>query len=425
MRIFASYILGVGAGAIFAGCGALRQAQGDMPPIGAPRTSAHHATSSSYQVLYRFRSGADGANPLGGLIDVKGTLYGTTLRGGNHRCLFSLGCGTVFSLSTSGAENVLYRFRNRLRGIDPASRLLNVHDALYGTTGGGGDYGKGTVYSIGTGGAEKVLYSFQYTKTNTGDACCPTAGLIDHEGTLYGTTPYGGGIKRANGGTVYSVSKNGAEKVLYRFADPSDGHQPSASLLAVNGTLYGTTAYGGSGCYRHCLGNGTVYSVTTTGYEKMLHSFRGSPDGKWPFASLINVKGTLYGTTSQGGVTNSACPSGCGTIFSISTSGVEKVLYSFAGSPSDGAGPEALIDMNGTLYGTTTGGGASNNGTVFSITSTGLEHVLYSFAGGTDGKHPAGGLTDVDGTLYGTTLAGGSDACSFYKGCGTVFELTP
>ena len=74
------------------------------------------------------------------------------------------------------------------------------------------------------------------------------------------------------------------------------------------------------------------------------------------------MNGTLYGTTEEGGI------NGWGTVFSISISGAEKILHNF-GSGSDGAYPlAALIDVNGTLYGTTAGGGAYEAGTVFALT---------------------------------------------------------
>jgi uncharacterized repeat protein (TIGR03803 family) len=155
---------------------------------------------------------------------------------------------------------------------------------------------------------------------------------------------------------------------------------------------------------------------------KVLHRFH-LDDGAHPAASLINVKGTLYGTTYGGGAKNA------GTVFSITTTGKEKVLHSFSGGRSDGAYPYAsLINVNGTLYGTTTKGGSrcgSNLGcgTVFSVTTTGTEKVVHSFRGGTGGADPLASLINVNGTLYGTTYTGGS-SCS-HSGCGTVFALTP
>src|SRR5436190_2003791 len=92
-------------------------------------------------------------------------------------------------------------------------------------------------------------------------------------------------------------------------------------------------------------------------------------------------------------------------------------LYSFTGS--DGARPYAglIADASGNLYGTTDNGGASGYGTVFKVTPTGTETVLYSFTGGSDGAYPLAGLiADASGNLYGTTYLGGAN------GYGTVFK---
>jgi uncharacterized repeat protein (TIGR03803 family) len=90
--------------------------------------------------------------------------------------------------------------------------------------------------------------------------------------------------------------------------------------------------------------------------------------------------------------------------------------------------PEAgLTNVNGTLYGTAAYGGTHGDyGTVLSVTTTGTEKVLYSFGSGSeDGEYPEAGLTNVNGTLYGTTYTGGSFTCFHHLGCGTVFALTP
>jgi uncharacterized repeat protein (TIGR03803 family) len=113
--------------------------------------------------------------------------------------------------------------------------------------------------------------------------------------------------------------------------------------------------------------SGTVYSITTSGHEKVLYSFTGGSDGESPGAGLINVNGTLYGTTTEGG---SGCAYGCGTIFSVTTAGVETVLYRFAGT-SDGWFPAApLLYVNGAVCGTTSYGGNARYccGTVFALT---------------------------------------------------------
>jgi uncharacterized repeat protein (TIGR03803 family) len=248
---------------------------------------------------------------------------------------------------------------------------------------------------------------------------------------LYGVTAFGGGTGCSGGsgppgcGSIFKITKSGKESVLYGFEGAPDGELPTGALLDVSGTLYGTTVVGGgsTACTGGC---GTVFKIATSGTYKSLYSFKGGTDGVAPTTGLIDVGGALYSTTDGGGV--NAC--GCGTIFKITTAGKESVLYSFAGG-TDGAGPQAgLTDVNGTLYGTTVTGGDESCegssfpgcGTLFKITTAGAYKSAYRFQGGTDGEYPYAGLTDLDGTLYGTSAAGGGSGCGG-DGCGTVFSL--
>ena len=418
--------------AFVAGCGALQPATGVPGQARADRTRS----ASSYSVLYRFanrvhagrRRFHGGYGPLAPLIDVDGTLFGTTFYGGYHPC--SGGCGTVYGISKSGAHTVLYRFDGGSDGASPWAGLLDVNTTLYGTTysGGGSTYDySGTLYSVTTSGVASVLHRF----TGGSGGANPVAGLAAVAGTLYGTTLYGGTasecLARQYGcGTVYSISSEGAFQVLYRFEGGSDGAGPAARLIDVHGTLYGTTEGGGDTSCGSTEGCGTVYSVSRSGKEKVLHRFSGGSDGRHPQSGLIDVNGTLYGTTAAGGAFDE------GTVYSITATGTENVVYSFAGG-SDGARPTAgLIDVKGLLYGTTSQGGGgecysgSGCGTIYSVTPTGSENVLHSFGGAPDGAVPQAELTNVRGTLYGTTAYGGGGTCvGAERGCGTVFSLTP
>ena len=303
----------------------------------------------------------------------------------------------------------LYSFGGRASfsdGVDPYSSLLPLNGPLYGTTDRGGANDRGTVYSIKRFGIETVVHSFG----SGSDGANPLGDLLNVDGTLYGTTSGGGYL--FNCGTVYSFSTTGAETVLHSFGSGSDGLYPYAGLLNVKRTLYGTTEQGGAhGC-------GTVYSVSTTGAERVLHSFgcAGSgSDGTFPYANLLNVNGRLYGTTAYGGAYNN------GTVFSISTSGTQTytVLHSFA-SGSDGSEPfTGLVNVQGTLYGTTLRGGVHGGGTVYSISTTGTETVLHNFGAGADGSNPHADLLKGKDRFFGTTSRGGT------YGRGTVFTLSP
>ncbi|MGC9993603.1 MAG: choice-of-anchor tandem repeat GloVer-containing protein [Candidatus Cybelea sp.] len=423
--------------ALLAGCGESQTpigAPGAMPQGPAPaRTVVHRTTTSSYLVLHKFDRPRRAAHPLAALIDVDGMLYGTTPHGGRSLdCGKGFnGCGTVYQINeASGAIKVLFTFSGG-DGAAPYAGLVDVKGTLYGTTSEGGEYGCGAVYNISTTGTYTPVHSFG---CGPSDGKYPAADLIDVNGTLYGTTVEGGECQLSSDegcGTVYSISRSGSEKVLYNFGSgttsASSGLYPSAGLIDVNGILYGTTAAGGrsAGCGKDAGGCGTVYSLSTMGKEKVLHSFTGASDGAYPLAGLVDANGILYGTT-RGGGHNSKCKNegGCGTVYSLSTTGKEKVLHSFTGA-SDGAYPLAgLVDVNGILYGTTSYGGAAEDGTIFSISTAGVKTVLHSFAGGSDGASPEAGLLDLAGALYGTTINGGGSKCHA-RGCGTVFEITP
>ena len=413
MKTFAAVILAL----MLAGCGGGSTPLSPSPAgVAAERTHVRPA----YGVLYSFKGRDDGRDPHAGpLIKVKDTLYGTTVYGGgpcHDRCFG----GTVFAITTSGRETEVYSFEASLKGDgkNPRSGVIDVAGTLFGTTvhGGVASCYCGTVFKITLSGTETVLHSF----ANEPDGLGPEYGLLDVNGTLYGITAKGG----TNGdGTVFAITTSGRETVLHSFAGAPDGTEPLAALINVKGTLYGTTTSGGANC-GSSGGCGTVFTITPSGAEAVLYSFKGGmEDGRYPAeAPLLDVKGTLYGTNQYGGSHNR------GTVFSITTSGKETVLHSFGGS-GDGVFPfGGLIDVNGTLYGTTSNGGSVSCGvhygdihgcgTVFKITTSGDESVLHSFGNPRDGKYPFAGLINVNDTLYGTTTAGGT------HNAGTVFSLS-
>jgi len=376
---------------------------------------------------------------------------------------------------TASAKTVtlLHSFSfNASKGKGPVSSLIvDEKGALYGTTYEGGANGNGMVFKLtppASDGAlwkETVLYSY-CSRGECLDGSSPTGGLIfGAEGSLYGTTQYGGLPCGQSGcGTVFKLSppKNGhtlwTHDVVYYFKPfPSgccqivDGTNPTAGLIAdQQGVLYGTTM--GGGLCGYVNGSGTVFKlVPDTGQgwkETVINVFCGSGigDGADPTGGLaFGPHGTLYGTTEKGGA------NGYGTVFKMTSPGnddavwPETVLYSFADG-SDGAYPlSGLVSDNfGVLYGTTTHGGTKCDlnqycgGTVFQMLpgARGIPlTTLHSFGGTArdgrpDGSYPVGGLAfGPNGTLYGTTEYGGVSpeppaGCDLVYACGTIFNLT-
>lgn len=393
------------------------------------------AQSWTLTTLYSFCAMAqciDGRDPRGTLIsDNAGDLYGTTASGG-----FNL-LGTVFKIDPFGNETVLHNFCSRFDcndGSRPFAGLIrNAKGVLYGTARGSGSRHHsgnpgGVVFKV-TSGGEKSLCNFGSVHCPTG--ALPMGSLIrDAEDNLYGTTSGGGTNFITNFnccGTVFKVSPDGEETVLYSFcsaANCRDGASPQAGLtIDPSGNFYGTTLFGGA------FQAGTVFELTAGGTEKVLYSFcvavscANGINGSHPGTGLVrDASGNLFGTTLYGGLNDK------GTVFEVTPGGVEKVLYSFCSvaACTDGEYPQAglILDGLGNLYGTTKSGGDNFHGTVFKVAADGTESVLYSFcpiAGCSDGKAPrAGLLMDKSGNLFGTTSAGGVNG----KG-GTVFELAP
>jgi hypothetical protein len=384
-------------------------------------------------VLYSFGPDAPNGNLI---LDAKGNLYGTTETGGPLNCDGGfLGCGTVFELSppaSPGApwtESVLHTFQGGTSdGYYPwGGVILDSKGNLYGTTtrGGSGNCDGypgdcGVVFELsppasGVGSwTEHIIHNF-----NVYDGAVPGASLIMANRILYGTTQSGGvnlcywwGASPECGGVFELIPPAGSStEWTEHFYDAGpqnrNGAEPRGAFVYAglvqgpNGKLYGATKNGGTGrCIdedEELVGCGIVFEVTAPAAGSnnwnpvVLYNFTGMRDGAMPLSTLyIDKSGNLYGTTSVGGMTSSACLSvqdnyqqnGCGgAIFELEP-------------PASGSG-------------------------------SWTETTLYLFPGGNTGELPYSGIIpNGKGGFYGTTYLGGSGACNGF-GCGTVFELTP
>jgi uncharacterized repeat protein (TIGR03803 family) len=387
---------------------------------------AQPSQTQNLQTLYRF-SGGDGASPNGGLVVVDYEhIYGT--------CGDTVTNGTVFQFDTFSGLSVLHYFGGGIDGWEPfAGVALDTQGNLYGTTlrGGASDYG--AVYEVTPAGAETVLHSFPYPRPpaipgprHGADGAYPVGSVVfDPQGNLYGTTSSGGlyspGACTTSCGTVFKMTATGAEKLIHIFTGaPNDGSGPNSLIMDTQGNFYGVTSEGGT------FNSGTVFKVTSAGDETVLYNFANSPnDGADPGGNLLlDAQGNLYGATSEGGA-------GYGIVFKLTPAGVETVLHSFTNG-ADGSFPSAplAMDAQGNLYGSTGGGGTYGYGAIYELSPSGTETVLYSFTGGSDGMIPTG-VVLYNGSLFGTTVRGGNNQFCLHQGeksihgCGTVFVLTP
>lgn len=351
----------------------------------------------------------------GGLIQ-DGSLYvGIAPSGG------AFGDGGVYSITSSGAYNVIHHFNNNppaqagtgyegYNGNTPP--LLNPNDHLiYGACSQGGAGGAGTIWKMTIAGAYTKLHDVD--SINEGDAMPSSLAVgSGSDKNLYGAFLYNGDFSGSAGGTLWKMSATGkAFTVLHLFpALDNQPYNPSSSLVEDStGTLWGVCFQGGA------FGYGCIFKVGNTGANFADVLDFNLANGANPNADrLILVGAVLYGEAEGGGA------NGDGVLWSYNTStNAYSILHSFA-SGGDGAGPMGGVIYNSssnTLYGTCyTGGSVKSCGTVwsFDLTTAALT-VLHQFAGfnssnpgASDGADPEEGvILGTDGLLHGVTVFGG------------------
>jgi len=321
---------------------------------------------------------------------------------------------------------------NAYTGQSPAYVTWDGHGNIYGTTfygGRSGYLGPGVVYKVSpsdSGWKLTLLYAF----TDGLDGGHPNGGItIGPDGSLYGTTNYGG----THGyGVVYKLQPPVAqcrsalcywtETVLYNFSGQDDGAGPQGNLVFDgDGNLYGTALAAVNGTH------GALYMLSPSpgGWTfHLIHTFTGGMDGGEPANGVIfDRAGNLFGVAEMGGAT------GNGVVYEFSRSGSgwsEAILHNFSSSGNpDGVQPGGLaIDSTGNLFGLTSLGGGSGWGTVFEVQagSGGYTfNTIFTFTPQTGGAPGfiTTPLLDAAGNVYGTGGSGGTD------GAGIIFRLSP
>ncbi len=372
--------------------------------LGAVFALAAGAQAKSFTVLHDFAGApSDGSFPYNNVtFDAAGNLFSAVNLGGTDND------GVIFEIAPNGTETVLHSFNGSSGGSDPnAGVTLDPSTGdIYGTTTFGGSQscrnGCGVLYELAADGTYAVLHTFAVGT----DGEWPVGTLLrDSNGNLFGVAGGGG---PNNGGTVFEYSATGAFSVLHAFGG-SDGFQPVGSLTPDRrGNFYGITNSGGTDQY------GTVFKLTPKGKLTTLYSFTGGADGGYPAGGVDRDKaGNLYGATNLAG--NGPAP--YGTVFRLASDGTLTTLYTFTGGNDGGFPAGKVLEMNGKIFGTTTGFGANGGGVVYDVdAASGTETVLHSFTGD-DGLVPQAGLTKKGGRLYGTASGGGTD------NLGVVFSL--
>jgi uncharacterized repeat protein (TIGR03803 family) len=252
--------------------------------------------------------------------------------------------------------------------------------------------------------------------------------ILDSAGDLYGTVHGDVGVD-VGGVFELSLGSSGwSNTVLY-----SDDAGPGLVFDKL-GNLYGEI---GPGSYFHIGAIGELSRGSHGWTYTDLFNFNPTVGYGPPAPPIWDGKGNLFGTTTDGGISQPKCwtSSGCGVIFEMTPNRdgtwTYHILHRFASFPDDGQSPSGglVMDASGNLYGVTGGlGGAHKNGTVFKFTPSTdgrwKQTVLYDFPNCANGCYPFGTLAfDKAGNLYGAGDGGVAD-CQGYT-CGVIFKLTP
>lgn len=241
------------------------------------------------------------------------------------------------------------------------------------------------------------------------------------DGNFYGAA-FTDGLN--NDGTLYMLTPSGQETILHTFNVSVDGAGPGATPIeASDGNLYGTTTQSGiqfGGQWGEVNYGGSIYKYNfQTGAFTTLYTFTKNTQaftGGGPSGVIDDGKGILYGAASLDGV------NGMGSVWSFNyLTNTFTTLYSFTGS-ADGLNPGSnlVLASDGKLYGTAQKGGANGNGAVFALNTDGSNFtVIHSFTAASDGADPGSLIQYPDGNLYGSTLSGGPN------GGGVFFQIVP
>ena len=344
---------------------------------------------------------ADGANPAAPLVQgVDGKFYGTTMAGGAGAyqpfCdIYLNGCGTFFSIDTSGNLSTLYSFCNATcsDGLRPLSLIEGPGGNFFGTT-------NSTAFKMTPTGTETTFYNFLPGSTV---GCCggPISLIQGWDGNFHGASY--GPIANSNCGTLFRLSQTGKFSLSHCFSQPQGGGDPQGLVQATDGNIYGVTMFGVNSDIDQTAG--TVFKIGSSGF-KTIYDFcsqANCADGALPNGLVEGNDGNFYGTTQKGGTRN------FGTFFKITPSGVLTTLYNFCivNGCVDGAWPLPIIlASDGNFYGSTQLGS-----TFFRITPSGSFTAIYS-----NGYGPVGLLVQgTDGAFYGTGQGGINN--------GTVFRV--
>jgi uncharacterized repeat protein (TIGR03803 family) len=252
------------------------------------------APGGTFTLLHTFSGAADGSEPMSALVEgTDGNFYGVAQYGGSGNS------GTVFKISSTGSFSLLYSFTGGDDGAQPLASLLQGDDGnFYGSTPHGGDFtdcpsvGCGTLFEITSSGAFTLLWTFT---GGTGGSSTETSLVEASDGYLYGTTAVSNSSASA---LLFKITASTSLTPVYGFANSSDAGIPNNLLLGSDDNFYATSETGGS----TFTGSLFAYYRSVAYFENLYSFVPTNSNGTLPLGGLVQGSdGSLYGLTARGG----------------------------------------------------------------------------------------------------------------------------
>lgn len=382
--------------------------------------------AATFDTLYSFPADdTRGLYPVGSMVQgADGALYGVTSNGGKlNKCMG--GCGVVYRLTPTKAgpwrQTLIFAFSNSDGAYPNDGISIGPDGTIYGTTSYGGSLNGGTVFSLTppapgeTKWTHTILHEFDETSPNDNTQYGKV--IIGTDGALYGMNGTGGG----DDGTIWRLVKKKSGwsyKALHHFGT---GYDPQQGLVQdAQGRLYGTGSNGGA------EDKGVLFRLSPPAEAggnwsfHILHDFSSdAADASYPNGTLLLREGALYGQ-AQSNVMGEG-----GVIFRLTLPNTFEIIYRYKSATQGSyAGTGMAFDNKGALYGVTSTNGPGGKGTLFKLAPKAGDawgfRLLHAFSGAPDGENPySEPLVDKDGNVYVNTQQGGTD------GHGGVFVYRP
>ena len=306
--------------------------------------------------------------------------------------------GTLFELDP--ATNIftkLVDFNYTTTGGNPVGKLVLNGTKFLGMCNTGGANGKGTIYEWDPANPTTVVKKYDFGVSNYDNPINPGSTLVLFNSKFYATT-YNGGFNDQGSLFEYDYATGTVTKKL-NFNTAENGRIPYGRPTLLNGKIYGT-------CYTAPQPDGGCiweYDPSTTVYSRKFNFDYNTSSGvgNHPTASPIAYNGKLYGTTNGGGLNNY----GVFYEFDPSTNTYSKKDF-FSINGLNVIGEPTFY--NGKFYGMTNAGGTGNNGTIYSYDPATATLVKLYDVQNSGCNTPTGGFTAYNNKLYGTAAYGGT-----------------